>query len=252
MNGLRVAIGRFRTAALGVWLGLANPFTPAVAQSERLVDLELILAVDVSSSVDAAEFDLQMQGLAAAFRDPAVLAAIRATGGRGIAVSLIQWSAGGDQTIAVDWTAVRDRASADLFADRLARTPRLILGGDTSIKGAIRYAARQFEQNGFAGLRQVIDISGDGGAIVTLETAMPDKARDGAVAQGITINGLAILDEVPHLQAYYRDYVIGGAGAFVMVASDYQDFAAAMLEKLVREISDRPVASLPSPGAEQP
>lgn len=218
---------------------------PDLSPAQEVVDLELLLAVDASSSVDESEFVLQLEGLAAAFRDPELLAAITAVGQAGIAVSLVQWSSGGRQAVAIDWTRVWDAASAERLAKRFSAMPRLIGGGDTSLRGAINFAVRQFDDNGLEGLRKVIDISGDGGAVVT-STASPDQARDAAVARGITINGLAVLDEVPELDDYYREHVIGGAGAFVQTAASYRDFAEAMLRKLIREISDRPLAGTPA------
>jgi len=228
-------------------LAAAALIAPAsFASAQEIVDLELLLAVDASSSVDDSEFVLQLEGLAEAFRDPAVLAAITAVGQSGIAVSLVQWSSGGRQAVAVDWTRVWDADSAERLAGIFSATPRLIGGGDTSLRGAINFSARQFEGNGLEGLRKVIDISGDGGAVVT-STANPTQARDAAVARGITINGLTVLDEVPELHDYYREHVIGGAGAFVQTAASYQEFAEAMLRKLIQEISDRPLAGAPRP-----
>ncbi len=214
------------------------------AQAEDQVDLELVLAVDTSSSVSPAEFDLQMRGLAAAFRHPAVVAAIRATGDLGIAVSLIQWSDSRKQFTAIDWVKVQDEASAARFSKEIENTPRFLIGGGTSLHGALTYAARQFERNAFTGRRKVIDVSGDGR---TNQGAQPAEIRDRAVAAGITINGLAILNEDIYVDRYYLHNVIGGTGAFVMSAADYEDFATAILEKLVKEIAGVPVAALPEP-----
>jgi hypothetical protein len=191
-----------------------------------LVDLELVLAVDVSSSVDGEEFDLQMKGLADAFRNPAVLDAIELAGERGIAVALVQWSSWNSQRLSVDWMRVRDPASAAAIADRIAAAPRFGDGGSTAIAGAIRFSTRQFEINDFEAERRAIDISGDGAAN---QGAQPSQYRDIAVASGLTINGLAILNDNAQLDDYYAGHVIGGNAAFVMRASDYRDFAEAIL-----------------------
>ena len=209
------------------------------------VELELVLAVDSSFSVDREEFGLQMQGLTTAFRDPRVIAAIRASGEHGIAVCLVQWAGNLGQIMALDWTALRDAESAETFARRLARTPRLIVGASTSITGALKFSMRQFEPNGFEGRRLVIDLSGDGRHN---QSTGPAIQRRLAVNKGITINGLAILNEDQQLDRYYRDHVIGGAGAFVMTTDSYRDFASAIVRKLVREISGPPLALLPRQG----
>ena len=222
-------------------MGLCWPWG-GQAQDLEAVDLELALAVDTSSSVSDEEFDLQMRGIAEAFQNEAVIAAIRATGDRGIAVSLIQWSDNRSQSIAVDWMLVRDSESAAAFSRQIEAAPRFLVGGSTAIGGALKYATRQIERNGYEGTRKVIDLSGDGR---TNQGPGPDDLRDLAVAQGITINGLAILNEDLYVDRYYRRSVIGGTGAFVMTASDYVDFAESILLKLIREIAGVPVASKP-------
>lgn len=205
----------------------------------QVVDLELVLAVDASSSVSAEEFDLQMRGFADAFRNPAVAAAIRATGELGVAIAMIQWSDNRRQHVAIDWQHLTTAESAERYADLIDTTPRFLDGGGTAIGGAIEFGVRLIERNGFEGVRKVIDISGDGRAN---QGAQPAKIRDLAVLQGITINGLAILNEDSSVDAYYRSSVIGGTGAFVMTANNYEDFAAAMLEKLIKEIGAVPIA----------
>ena len=222
---------------------------PLFAQdgAAETVDLELVLAVDTSSSVSPLEFDLQMRGLAEAFRHPAVLGAIRAAGDLGIAVSLVQWSDNRNQFIAVDWMTLREEADVLALADEIDKAPRFLVGGGTAIGGALEFAARQFERNDFEGRRKVIDLSGDGR---TNQGAHPGPIRDEAVAKGITVNGLAILNEDVYVDRYYRFNVIGGTGAFVMTAADYESFADAMLQKLVKEIAGVPVAGLPAPGSD--
>ena len=227
----------------GAWVG------PAAAQEP--VDLELLLAVDASGRVDAGEFDLQTRGLAAALRDPAVSAALAACAPAGAAVGLMQWSGRRQQVVAVGWTLLRDAASAQAFADAIVGAGRRVLG-ETAIAEALAFAIDQLERNRFAGARRVIDLSGDGAANAGGD---PRELRDAAVALGITINGLAILNEAPVLDDYYAERVVGGPGAFTMVAKDYQDFADAILRKLLREIEgaglarrERPVPMLAADG----
>jgi len=210
-----------------------------------VVDLELVLAVDASGSVDAYEFALQTRGIAAAFRDPEVQAALAATGDRGVAVVLVQWSGRRQQTVVIDWTRLFDVASAESFATRVEGTGRFILG-ETAIGSALDFARELLAYNGFEGRRQVIDVSGDGPNNAGRD---PGAARDLAIAQGITVNGLAITNEIFDLDRYYREHVIGGPGAFLVRARDYQDFAEAMRLKLIREIRGAPLAErdVPAP-----
>ena len=227
------AVRRFGGRRLLSLLACAWLATAGAAAADEVVSLELLLAVDASGSVDNDEFALQSRGLAMAFRDPLLHAAIEGHGGAGIAVAVMQWSSPGHQLVAVDWTEVRDAASAAAFAERIEAAGRL-LHGETAVAHALRVAAGLFADNGFRGRRRVIDLSGDG----------PDNFggrtrhwRDRAVAAGITVNALAITNEYPELDLYYRTEVIGGPGAFVATATDYGDFAAAIRSKLWREIA---------------
>ena len=219
---------------------------PIIQGPTRAVTLELVLAVDTSSSVSPEEFDLQMRGFSSAFRDPAVITAITATGTGGVAVSMIQWSDNRRQTSAVGWALLTDEMSILAFADAIDGTPRFLDGGGTAISGAIDFALDEIGRNAFEGSRKVIDISGDGRAN---QGASPDSRRDVAVAQGVTVNGLAILNEDSSVADYYLLNVIGGEGAFVMTANDYESFAAAILNKLIKEIGGVPVARGPAGGA---
>ncbi len=225
--------------------GAQQPGAPesGAPESGRPVDLELVLAVDASSSVSAGEFELQIQGLAQAFHDPRVLQAIRAAGELGVAVSLVQWSDHRKQFLAVDWTLVADPDGAGAFADKVAGTPRFVIGGGTAIGDVLKFAMRLLDGNDFQGRRQVIDVSGDGRAN---QGAEPAGLRDQAVALGITINGLAILNEDSTVADYYRDQVIGGDGAFIVTANDYESYAQAILTKLIREIAGALVAARPA------
>jgi Protein of unknown function (DUF1194) len=205
------------------------------APAQTTVDLELVLAVDASGSVDQHRFDLQKQGYAAAFRDPRVLRAIRSAGAAGtIAVTMVQWTGPQLQIQVVPWMQIRDEASINAIATAIETTPRRLFGGGTSISGAIDYAIALFTRSSYRGTRRVIDVSGDGsnnsGRPVTL-------ARDDAVSAGIGINGLPILALEPTLDRYYADNVIGGPGAFMIAAQSYETFADAILKKLITEVA---------------
>ncbi|MDX1709664.1 MAG: DUF1194 domain-containing protein [Rhodovibrionaceae bacterium] len=215
----------------------------ASAAQPRPVALELVLAIDTSSSIDGSEFELQRQGLARAFRNPDVGRAIMECGAEGVAIAVVQWSGNRMQLTSVDWTLIRDREDAVELAAAIESAPRL-LTGFTGLGGAIRFSLRKIEENEYDGRRMVIDISGDG----TSSGLKPYLERDRAVARGATINALAILNEEPDLASYYADYVIGGEGAFLMSAGDFEDFAEAIRHKLLREI-DCPKVALDGSGA---
>ena len=196
-----------------------------------------MLAVDSSGSVDFGEFDLQTGGLAGAFRDAEVIAAIERWAPQGVAVSVVLWSGRGEQRVAVDWTRVGDRASAEALAARIETMGRGMLA-ETALGEALAFAIRHLERGPFAGTRQLIDVSGDGRSNVGMD---PDLFPRRAVAAGITINGLAILNDDIALDLYYAQHVIGGSDAFVMTARDFEDFAQAMRRKLLREIRGVPL-----------
>ena len=182
-------------ALLFLWSG-------ATARAEaREVDLELVLAVDVSYSISRAEYELQVEGLAAAFRSPEVAAAIAGFAPRGIAVTLLQWASVGEQRQMVPWRWVRDRPSARRLAAEIAGLRRIGHKGVTAIAPAIETSRRLFAGNGFAGARRVIDLSGDGRSN---QGPTIGPARRRAAADGITINALAIVDEQSGLDDYYR------------------------------------------------
>jgi Protein of unknown function (DUF1194) len=221
----------WRAACWAVMLALAAAI-PAAAQPG--VDLQLVLAVDASGSVDQFRFELQKRGYVAAFRHPRVLEAIRSGPHQAIAVTMVQWTGPMMQVQVVGWTMVGDEESAAAFATAIERTPRQLFGGGTSISGAIDHASTLFAKSPFRAARRVIDVSGDGsnnrGRSVNL-------ARDEAVAAGIGINGLPILALEPDLDRYYYDNVIGGPGAFMVVAKDFETFGEAILKKLITEIA---------------
>jgi hypothetical protein len=221
------------------------PALPAIAE-DLAVDLELVLAVDISGSVDAVEAQLQREGYIAALRHPHVIEAISGGMFRRIALTYVEWAGDHYQRTMLNWTLIEDPAGAHGFADALAETP-LMSAHWTSLSGAIDYAAALFENNGFEGVRRVIDVSGDG---YNNRGRRVELARDEAVAAGITINGLPIVNDRPNpwgglppkdLDLYYEQRVIGGPGAFIVVAEDYTAFAAAILSKLLLEIAgDQP------------
>jgi hypothetical protein len=225
-------------------LALALAWLASAAQAAPAVDVALVLAVDGSGSIDPSEFELQRQGYAAAFRDPRVIEAIRSGPHRAIAVTYFQWSGPRLQEQVIEWTVIGDDESALVFADRLAAAPRQIFGGGTSVSGAIDYGAALLAQSGVEANRRVIDLSGDGSNNVG---RLAEYARDDAVAAGITINALAILSDEKLLDIWYRDNAIGGAGAFVVAVADFEAFAPAVLNKLIREIAGMPAGREPSP-----
>ena len=208
--------------------------TLAFAQSA--VDLQLVLAVDASGSVDQRRFELQQQGYVAAFRDPRVLGAIQAGATQAIAVTMVQWTGPALQIRVLPWTVIKDATTAQAFAAAIAATPRRLFGGGTSISGVIDYAVPLLLESPFKGMRRVIDISGDGSNNRGRPAA---SARDDAVRAGIVINGLPILALEPDLERDYHDNVIGGPGAFVIAAESYETFADAILKKLIREMAAR-------------
>jgi hypothetical protein len=229
------------------------------------VDLQLVLAADVSSSIDDEEFALQRRGYAAALTDPRVVAAIRSGALGRIAVCLVEWSGVDRQHVSVGWRVIDGEASADAFASLLMAAPRPF-DGHTAIGAAIDFAAAQFALSGHESRRRTIDISGDG---ISRIGKSPATARDEAVAQGIVVNGLAMvspppppfdpyhntsplarpliadrfsliplrLDPPEGLAEYFRANVAGGPGSFVMVVEDLASFGTAMANKLIREIA---------------
>ena len=201
------------------------------------VDLELVLAVDGSASVDYGEYRLQVEGIAAAFRDPAVIKAIQSGGIGRIAVAVMVWSHGGSAKDVIGWRVIADDASARRFADVIEGRPRLTVPSSTGIAAAIRRAAELLDRNDIKGARRVIDVSGDGRDTLDMGGApYLIRERDAAVTKGIVINGLAILTDDPVLLEYYRRRVIGGSEAFALAADDFHDFARAIKRKLLREI----------------
>ena len=218
---------RCAAALLALAAALTGP-RPAAAQP---VAIELLLAVDSSSSIDRNEFDQQLRGLAEAFRSPLVGAAVANAGG--VAVALMQWSGRHQQHLSASWRILLGPEDARAFAAYLDETPRFVDGGSTAIGQALLEGLASLRANGYAGRRLVIDISGDG---KNNEGPEPGPARDLLVAAGVTVNGLAILNEDEDLLLYYRAQVIGGPGAFALSAEDYRAYGAAIEYKLLQEL----------------
>ena len=217
-------------------------FSFGMARAET--DLEVILAADVSRSVDDGEFELQRKGYAAALTDPRVLTAIQGRTNKAIGISFIEWSGDEDQQVVVDWTEIRDEEDAGSVAAAILAAPRSFMGR-TSISAAIDFAMARFAMAKWQAKRRIIDVSGDG----TNNSGRPvTEARDQAVANGVTINGLAIINDKPNLgysahtqppgglPLYYKENVIGGPNAFLIVVQDFNSFADAMANKLAKEI----------------
>jgi hypothetical protein len=214
------------------------------------VDLLLVLASDVSRSIDHKKFLLQRDGYAAAVTNPQVLDAIKSGPIGKIAICFVEWSGFGAQKVVVDWSAIDGEASARKFTDMVVEAPRSF-ADRTAIGGGIDFAVAQFPRAPFEALRKTIDVSGDGTNNAGRDVRV---ARDEALAKGITINGLVILSEnqVPWnaehtnppggLEQYYRDNVMGGPGSFVMVAEDFQSFGRAIVKKMIAEIATLRVA----------
>jgi hypothetical protein len=220
-------------------LALMIPFlavlgTSQAASAQTTVDLQLALMVDASGSVNSYRFELQKRGYVAALRNPHVLGAILGGRTQSIAISLVQWTGPFLQVVVLPWTQVKDEASIMSAASIVERTPRQLFGGGTSISGAIDYAMGMFSQSPFKAERQVIDVSGDGSNNGGRSVI---RARDEAVEKGVTINGLPILAVEPYLDEYYRDYVIGGPGSFMIVAKDFESFGEAIVKKMIVEIA---------------
>ncbi|WP_424966883.1 DUF1194 domain-containing protein [Dinoroseobacter sp. S375] len=246
-----------------VCLALWSTLSPTLPSAEEIeVDVELLMAVDVSRSMSPAELEIQRRGYAEALRSDEVIAALQSGLLGQVALSYVEWAGAGAQRIVVDWTLIEDRAGAEAFAAQLSANYNPALRR-TSISSALSFGWESLRDNAFAGLRRVIDISGDGpnnhGGLVTY-------ARDRAVADGIVINGLPLMtEEVPrspwhldNLDVYYRTCVIGGPGSFVIPVTDWAQFADAVRRKLVLELvgltpgpdaapRPRPVQYIPGP-----
>ena len=209
------------------------------------VDVALVLVTDVSRSIDDSEFTLEKHGYAAAFTDPKVLEAIQGGPTGRIAVAYVEFASNFEVRTVLDWTVIHDKASAQAFVDKLSAAPRSFWGR-TAISAGIDQGVQLLAESGVTPARRVIDVCGDGTNNAGRDVA---QARDDAVKAGITINGLAIINDHPvswtfaHVQPpgglpnYYRENVTGGPGSFVLEVHDFASFGEAMTRKLVNEIA---------------
>ena len=238
--------GALALPTLAIVAGTAHPACAAASDGTlQPVDVELVLAVDISGSIGPGEMELQFQGYAEAFRNPLLGRRIAAGALGAIACTLFVWHDPEEQEILLPWTRIDGIASARRFGDAIAQAPRYA-GHGTSISAALDFALGQFGRGGFEGTRRVVDISGDG----INNSARPGRSlavvREEAIEQGVTVNGIAILDQdaaaarpwrMP-VDRFYGESVIAGAGAFLVVADGFDAFASAIGRKLVREIAE--------------
>lgn len=205
---------------------------PGPVSAREQMELHLVLAFDVSASVNDVEFDIQRTGTAQALRHPSIGAAIVEAEG-GVAISIVQWSSISLQAMGLDWQILQSGEDVAAFAGRVQAMERKLSGGGTMIHTGLEFAARQLDVAPGTARRQVIDLSGNGRSDdhdKILET------RDHLLSEAVVINALAIEEHNDRLTTYYRDFLIGGPGAFVITADEFEDFEEAMRRKLHREI----------------
>jgi hypothetical protein len=235
-------------AALSTPIGLGSAGTRAAraashgaGEGTAPVDVNIVLAVDVSRSIDEDEARLQREGYRNAVASPQVVEAIKAGMLGAIGIAYVEWAGIEYQRTVLPWFRIASQQQAEEWAEMLAQAPRVSLSW-TSISGGIEHSRRLFAESPWEATRKVIDVSGDG---VNNSGPPAEEARDRAVAEGITINGLPILNDRPTfgrlppvpLDEYFRESVIGGPGAFVIPAEDFHAFAIAVKRKLIREIA---------------
>jgi hypothetical protein len=227
----------------GLILGSGVPASPPASAAEP-VDVELVIAVDVSLSMSTEELEIQRRGYAAALVDDNVIEAIKdGTYGR-IAATYVEWAGQNTQHIVVPWTIISSREEAQAFVDKLTANPPNS-ARRTSISGALLFATDLLAESGYRGVKRVIDVSGDG---ANNQGAPVDAVRDGVVAQGIVVNGLPLMTnggmpsvfDIDHLDVYYANCVIGGSGAFMVPVNDWSQFPEAIRRKLVLELAGSP------------
>jgi len=231
-----------RSTVMGLMLAAFFLAAPARAAEPMPVDLELVIAVDISYSMDYDELALQRSGYIAALTSKQFLDALRQGAYGRIAVTYVEWAGAADQQVIVPWQLIDGAATADAFANKLIEAP-IRRAYRTSISGALKFSTELFGKSDFKGTRRVIDVSGDG---TNNQGALIEPTRDEVVAKGITINGLPIMlktpiasmIDIPNLDHYYEDCVIGGPGAFVVPARERAQFVDAIKQKLVLEVSN--------------
>ena len=220
------------TTLILIWFSCSPVLAQMNATSPRIpVAIELVFAIDNSSSVDSREYELQRQGIAKAFADPDVIEAITSLNG-GVAVAMFQWGEKARSRMVLPFTHINNQRNAKAFAFRVSVLPRARPSAYTALGHAIIASAKLLEENGFDGARRIIDISGDGR---NNNGISPEAARAGVVALGITINGLPVMADDNTLHHYYQSRVVGGPFSFIEPAIDYDAFAIAIKRKLLRE-----------------
>jgi len=232
-----------RTALVG---SLATLAAAVPARADTAVDLQLVLAVDVSRSIDEVEAELQRRGYIDAMTNPRVVDAITSGEHKRIALCYTEWAGTHYQVVVIDWSVIDSPAAARRFADKLTEAPRTSQSW-TAVGAALAFAAQRFDDSGFTSKRRVIDISGDGR---TNDGPPAELVRDRLVTQGIVINGLPVMMNRTNfgrppdlgLDKYYEENVIGGAGSFMISAASFDDFGRAVRNKLIREISAAPTS----------
>jgi hypothetical protein len=236
-----------RTALVG---SLASLATALPARAAVPVDLQLVLAVDVSRSIDGVEAELQRRGYVESLTNQRVIDAILSGEHKRIALSYTEWAGTHYQVVVIDWTVIDSALAVRRFADKLSEAPRTSQSW-TAVGAALAFAAQRFENSGFDSRRRVIDVSGDGR---TNDGPPAELVRDKLVSQGIVINGLPVMMNRTNfgrppdtgLDKYYEENVIGGPGSFMITAASFDDFGRAVRSKLIREISAAPT-SRPAP-----
>ena len=236
-----------RTALVGSFATLT---AAASARADTPVDLQLVLAVDVSRSIDEVEAELQRRGYVEALTNERVIDAILSGENRRIAVCYTEWAGTHYQVVVIDWTLIDSAAAARRFAEKLSEAPRTSQSW-TAVGAALAHAGQRFESSGFSSKRRVIDVSGDGR---TNDGPPAELVRDKLVAQGLVINGLPVMMNRTNfgrppdltLDKYYEENVIGGPGAFIIVADNFDQFGRAVRNKLVREVSGIDISRAPA------
>ncbi len=230
--------------------GAASMPLARAARAQEAVDVALVLAVDVSRSIDEDEARLQREGYRTAVSDPVVIAAIRGGMIGAVGIAYVEWAGIEYQRTILPWQRIATQADADAWGRMLAEASRSSLSW-TSISGALRHSRALMGECPWEATRRVIDVSGDG---VNNSGPPADRERDLTIAEGITINGLPIINDRPTfgrlppvpLDDYYRENVIGGQGAFMIVAEDFESFGVAVKRKLIREIAGLPGGPIPA------
>ncbi|WP_299851853.1 DUF1194 domain-containing protein [uncultured Roseovarius sp.] len=235
-HSLRLHI--FALLVMAAFLPAATQKT--TAQTREEFELHLVLAFDVSASINDSEFALQRNGTANALRHSSVRNAISEARG-GIAISIVQWSSIQQQVLAMDWVALKNDDDVIKFADAVGNMPRILPGGGTMVHAGLEFSERQFDAAPGVARRHVIDLSGNGRSD-DFEQMLATRER--LVGRGIVINGLAIEEDYDDLSDYFSASLIGGAGAFVVTANGHEDFGDAMQIKLFREINGAVYAKL--------